>query len=139
MAKITNMESIAPVAEDQTLVLQELKRMQAQLTDLKKENEEIKKAARVGTSAEQVKYDGVRFYSVKTWNDKIVCDYVSKKKEANKDFVFKNQYGEWIDNQVMTLIYADGSKEDVMYTQFGMGYQKSEKIYTPKSVNKNSD
>jgi hypothetical protein len=57
MAKVKTIEDIAPEATDSTLVLQELKKMQAQLTDLKKENEEMKKSARIGSSTDQLSYE----------------------------------------------------------------------------------
>lgn len=135
MAKIQNLTDVAPTGND--LVLQELQSMKAKIASLESSNEELKKASRIGSSNEQVNYNGPLMFSLKTWNDKIISDYVSKKKEQNKDWVYKNQYGEWIDNQMMILTYIDGSTEEVMYTQFWAGLQKTEKIYTNGSIKSN--
>jgi len=78
------------------------------------------------------KYEWPRKYSYKLWWGKPVLDYKSVRKDPTRDYVYKNQFWEYIDNQLMelTLLCEDGKTEkcEVIVTQFNDGFTRSEKL-----------
>ena len=113
---------------------QQLDAILKRLESLESENKELKdQIAPVNTIKDGKKfYEGPRHYSFKLWGWKPVLNYTSKKKDPTRDYVYKNQYGEYVENQILelTLLWNEGKTEtqEVIVTQFNDGFIRSDKM-----------
>ena len=104
------------------------------LNKLESENIELKEKVNPENAFKKGKerYKWPRHYSFKLWGGKPVLSYVSEKQEPERDLVYKNQYGEYTENQLMnlTLLTKDWKTENqkVLVTSFNDGFNRSEKM-----------
>ena len=104
------------------------------LNKLETENKELKEQVSPENAFKKgkEKYKGPRHYSFKLWGWQPVLDYVSEKKDPTRDFVYKNQYWEFTENQLMklTLLKEDGSTDTkkVLSTAFNDWFIRSDKM-----------
>ena len=132
MAKMTPTPSkeVESNTADSTTLNQILERMDI----LESENAELKKNANPENAFTKWKkrYEWPRHYSFKLWGGKPVLNYVSEKQDPTRDLVFKNQFGEYTENQLMnlTLLAKDGKTENmkVLVTTFNDWFERSEKM-----------
>jgi hypothetical protein len=111
-----------------------LAELQSQLKEQGKELQKLKKGAAPKTGQAE-RYEGPRAYSYSTWTtedgeQKIVTDWVTRKINPSFDLVYKNQYGQYVDNQGMELTFHDGSKVTVTHFDYGMQHGRSDKLFT---------
>lgn len=52
-------------------------------------------------------------YSYKTYGGVPILSYVSRKKDASKDYLYKNHKGEYINNQMVQLTLANGETPEI--------------------------
>ncbi len=113
---------------------QDLGKILERLNKLESENVELKEKLEPENAFKKGKerYKWPRHYSFKLWGGKPVLSYVSERKDPTRDLVYKNQYGEYTENQLMnlTLLTKDGKTENqkVLVTTFNDGFERSEKM-----------
>lgn len=123
MAKITQTQESAPQNVDLTSVLERLDRLETENQQLKAQvnpENKFKKA--------KEKYDGPRNYSYKLWWEVPVLSYKSIKKDATKDFTYKNHLWVLINNHFLDLTLAEGKNVEVDINEFNLNRGISEKF-----------
>jgi len=111
-----------------------LDKVLARLDKLESENQELREKVNPENTFKKGKerYDWPLHYSFKLWGGKPVLDYVSEKKDPTRDFVYKNQYGEFTENQLMklTLLKEDWltDTKKVLVTAFNDWFSRSDKM-----------
>ena len=73
-------------------------------------------------------YEWPRTYSYKTWWWVPVLWYSSYRKDATKDLVYKDQFGQWVSNHYLKVRLADGKETDVEVNDFNKNRWISEKV-----------
>lgn len=111
-----------------------LEELQKQLKEQGKELQKLKKGAEP-KNGQAERYEGPRAYSYSTWTTEdnvqhIVTDWVTRKIDPSFDLVYKNQYGQYVDNQALELTFEDGSTLKVSHYDYGMQHGRSEKLFT---------
>ncbi len=113
---------------------QDLNTILSRLDNLETENKSLKDQVEKRNPIADGKkfYEWPRHYSFKLWSWMPVLDYKSKKKDSSRDYVYKNQYGEYVQNQILelTLLKIDGKTktENVIITEFWDGFTRSDKM-----------
>lgn len=134
MTKITpSTEESTEVASPQT-INPNIDKILQRLDNLESENKSLqdKLDTKNTLSDGKKRYEWPRHYSFKLWAGLPVLDYVSEKKDPSRELVYKNQYGEYTENQLvkLTLLKLDGKTESrkVLITSFNDWFSRSEKM-----------
>lgn len=124
MAKIDpKQESAQPQNVDLTSVLERLDRLETENQQLKAQvnpENKFKKA--------KEKYEWPWNYSYKLWGGVPVLSYKSVRKDATKDFTYKNHLGVLINNHFLELTLADKKTLQVDIHEFNLNCTSSEKL-----------
>ena len=125
------------VVDNSQLLMEEIAKLRQEMASIKGAGEKP-----VGTNKD--KYKGPYFYGYKMWNNMVVQDYQSKKKDPLKGFTYKGRNGEIEQNQVLELKLFDpenpekGITTDVMVDDFLTNCRLSNKFEVEKIVNAKS-
>jgi hypothetical protein len=111
-----------------------LAELQNTLKEQGKELQKLKKSAEPKTGKGEM-YVGPRAYSYSTWTTEdgvshIVTDIRTVKLNQSFDLVYKNQYGQYVDNQAVEALFDDGTKATITHYDYGMTHGRSEKLFT---------
>lgn len=130
------LDPVTAASQDETVAVPAslLAELQNQLKEQGKKLQKLEKGAGPKTGQSE-RYDGPRAYSYSTWTtedgeQKIVTDWVTRKINPSFDLVYKNQYGQYVDNQGMELTFQDGTKLTVTHYDYGMQHGRSDKLFT---------
>jgi hypothetical protein len=101
------------------------------LNNLEAENKELKGKLESPAKKWKERYDWPLHYSYKLWGGCPVLDYVTIKKDPTRGLVFKNQYGEYTENQILklTVLWAKWPEEvEALIYDFNNSHERSEKM-----------
>ena len=119
----TTQESAQPQNVDLTSVLERLDRLETENKQLKSQvnpENKFKKA--------KEKYEWPRNYSYKLWGGVPVLSYKSIRKDATKDFTYKNHLWVLINNHFLDLTLANEETVQVDIHEFNLNRTLSEKL-----------
>lgn len=108
-----------PIPDFQTMMMERMDKLEA-------ENAELKAwFIHPNVQGHEVNNDPKQFmYKLRGWIP--VVSYVSKKKDPTKDFLYQNQFGQFVeDNHVAELHLANGTTIDVPMNEFWKHHTKS--------------
>jgi len=135
--KTDNIQKDAEAIQDSTPINKEnpnLDKILERLDNLESENQELREQVKPENAFKKGKerYKWPRHYSFKLWGGKPVLDYTSEKKDPTRDLVYKNQYGEFTENQLLnlTLLKEEWKTESkkVLVTAFNDWFNRSDKM-----------
>ena len=111
-----------------------LAELQNTLKEQGKKLQKLEKSAEPKTGKGET-YVGPRAYSYSTWTTEdgqqhVVTDIRTVKLNQSFDLVYKNQYGQYVDNQAIEMTFDDGTKASASHFDYGMSHGRSEKLFT---------
>lgn len=87
----------------------------------------------------KAKYEGPRKYSYSIYAGLPVCSMESFKKDKRYQLVFRNEYGQWVSNQMVRLILSDGKTIEAPYDDYMANKETSEKVFVKNIEGKGED
>ena len=124
-SSVTEKEVVYNTTKMQSPDLSEILR---RLDVVEKENAELKAKSENPIKNAKDRYEWPRHYSYKMWAWVPVCSYVSKRKDASKDLLYKDYKGNYISNHILELTMADGKKLEVEVNEFNWAFTRSPKM-----------
>ena len=123
-APVIKAQPVQPVAKDESL-----QQILSRLNALENENAKLRgnDAASIAMSKKE-KFKWPRHYAFTMWGGIPVLSRTSKRMDATKDLVFKNQFGQYESNHALVLKLANGEETEVEVNIFNRDKQKTEPL-----------